>query len=159
VDDVQVEAERFWDWSMRTYAHPGVGDACAELQDRHGADVNLALLLVYLAGLESRPLSSAEIRVLDQAVAPWRDSVVEPLRALRRLLRGRDEETVRDAVKVAELAAERSAQARLLAALPPLERATQGPDATAESSCRAYADLLGIDLAVFKPLLRETSRH
>lgn len=38
----------FWRFSCAVYAAPGVAQACLELQDTHGADVNLLLLAAWL---------------------------------------------------------------------------------------------------------------
>ncbi|WP_227875002.1 TIGR02444 family protein [Oceanisphaera profunda] len=41
-------AEQFWQFSEQHYARAGVADACLQLQDDYGANVNLLLLLVML---------------------------------------------------------------------------------------------------------------
>ena len=76
----------FWRFSLRFYGRPGVADACLSLQDQAGADVNLLLFLLFLAE-RKRQLDAAEIARFDAAVSQWRDSVVKPLRALRRGLK------------------------------------------------------------------------
>lgn len=42
------DAEQFWQFSEQHYARPGVAQACLQLQDEHGANVNLLLLLLML---------------------------------------------------------------------------------------------------------------
>ncbi|WP_417617111.1 TIGR02444 family protein [Oceanisphaera sp.] len=44
----QPDAEQFWQFSEQHYARPGVAQACLQLQDEHGANVNLLLLLLML---------------------------------------------------------------------------------------------------------------
>ena len=43
---------RFWQFSLDFYARPGVADACLELQDRAGVDVNVLFFVLYLAAQE-----------------------------------------------------------------------------------------------------------
>ncbi len=98
----------FWQWSLVFYAQPGVAPLCLELQDTHGLDVNLVLFCCWLG----EPLDSlAEAEAL---VADWRREVVQPLRAVRRWLKGRDE-ALRAQVATQELAAEQRQQATLYA--------------------------------------------
>lgn len=114
----------FWDFSLRVYAVPGVAQACLELQNRCGADVNLLLLALYAASLDRR-LDAGSFRMLDDAVRAWRADVVGPLRSVRRRLKAapvgfneEDAEAVRELAIRAELRAEQSEQSRLEALLP-----------------------------------------
>jgi uncharacterized protein (TIGR02444 family) len=109
----------FWRFSLRFYGRPGVAEACLLLQDKTGADVNLLLFLLFLAE-RKRQFSADEIARLDAAVAQWRESVVKPLRALRRGLKAGIEfipgtviETFRSQVKRLELESEQIEQHRL----------------------------------------------
>ena len=56
------------------------------LQDEAGADVNLLLFLLFLAE-HQKTVGAEDVAKLDAAVLAWRDSVVKPLRALRRALK------------------------------------------------------------------------
>src|SRR5262245_2062586 len=76
----------FWRFSLRFYALPDVAPACIVLQDEGGVDVNVLLFLLFLADSE-RAVTKDDVARLDRAVAPWREHVVEPLRALRRALK------------------------------------------------------------------------
>lgn len=140
----------FWRFSLRFYALPGVAPACLALQDEAGVDVNLLLFLLFLAS-ERRPVSPADIRRLDSTIAAWRDSVVKPLRALRRRLKGGAEgipagasERFRDQIKRAELEAERIEQETLqgFATSFPSESAAE-PDSIARRNVDAYASIHG----------------
>ena len=109
----------FWRFSLRFYARPNIAPACLELQDKAGADVNLLLFLLFLAD-RNRGLNTQEIATLDRAVAQWRDSVIKPLRALRRGLKqgiefipGPVSETFRSQIKRMELESEQIEQHRL----------------------------------------------
>jgi uncharacterized protein (TIGR02444 family) len=142
--------EAFWRFSLAVYGAPGVAARLVELQDRHGLDVNLALLCAWLGWSGRGRVDMAFIERAERAVAGWRDEIVVPLRAARRALRGRDEPAgaaaLREEVKRAELEAERLAQRLLVAVLPP--DATPAPEETrradAAANLRHYCDLLHI---------------
>lgn len=112
-------AEDFWRFSLALYAAPGVASACLALQDEAGRDVNLLLYCGWVGASGRGRLDQAAIAAADVRLAPWRQGVVEPLRAARRALKGvAGAEALYAAVKAVELDAERQAQ-RLLAALAP----------------------------------------
>lgn len=107
-----------WDYSLQLYQQPGVEELCLELQERWGADVNI---LLWLCWLEREGLAINETRLyLAQArIAPWQTEVVLPLRRMRQHIKQhygtRDPaiEASRQAIKAAELNAEKAVQARL----------------------------------------------
>ncbi|HYD99507.1 MAG TPA: TIGR02444 family protein [Alphaproteobacteria bacterium] len=108
-----TEAAALWAFALRVYARPGVQPACLALQDGHGRDVLLLLWAAWLGGLGHR-LTAAEAAGAEAALAPWREAVVRPLRAVRRGLKAGPPpapspatEALRDRVKAAELEAER----------------------------------------------------
>jgi uncharacterized protein (TIGR02444 family) len=84
--DAPREDSPFWRFSLRFYARSKVSAACLVLQDETGADVNLLLFLLFLAE-HQREVNAADILEIDRAVASWRNAVVQPLRALRRVLK------------------------------------------------------------------------
>ena len=105
---MELPASPFWDFSLEVYAKPGVAQACLALQDECGVDVNLLLFCCW-AG----PLDEAGVRRAIDAVAHWQTAVVQPLRAVRRLLKADFErifqdhrEVLRQAIKTSELDAE-----------------------------------------------------
>ncbi|GAB4176294.1 MAG: hypothetical protein OHK0024_13630 [Thalassobaculales bacterium] len=106
-------SQGLWAFSLDLYGRPGVAAACLALQDGAGADVNLVLYALWL-GLTGR---GAFDPACVERVAPWREQVVLPLRAVRRALTLRD--GFRAQVKALELEAERRQQAMLEAAAPP----------------------------------------
>lgn len=75
----------FWDYSLAFYRRPGVEGACLDLQRRHGLNVNLLLLTLWLAdrGIE---LDQATLSRAEKAVGTWHAEVIGPVRALRRRL-------------------------------------------------------------------------
>src|SRR3954469_17211982 len=134
---------QFWDFSLAIYALPGIASACLQCQDEAEADVNLILFLLWRAVAGYR-LAENEIASLDEQVAPWRERIVKPLRAIRRELKFSDLDksgAFRERIKAAELEAERIEQealscavareARPERALPPVE--------AARANLRAYA--------------------
>ena len=109
----------FWRFSLRFYARPNIASACLELQDNAGADVNILLFLLFMAE-QKRLLSADEVTRLDSAVAQWRETVIRPLRALRRALKpgiefvpGPISEGFRAQIKRLELESEQIEQHRL----------------------------------------------
>ena len=111
----------FWRFALHFYARPGVADACLALQDRCGADVNLLLFLLWMS-LSRRSFSADAARALDDRIRDWRETVVVPLRAMRRTLKQRPAladpaaaEPFRTHVKVLELEAERLQQEAMAA--------------------------------------------
>ena len=103
----------FWQFSLSLYDSPGVAAACLALQDRHGLDVNL-LLFACFAAARGVALAPADVAELDEVCAAWRDSVIKPLRELRRRAGDDfDQGEVKEALLAAELAAERAQQDRL----------------------------------------------
>ncbi len=110
----------FWDFSLNIYGVPGVASACLSLQDEHGRDVNLVLFAAWV-GISGRGrLTQADLAKAEEAIAPWRREAIKPLRVLRCKLKGdRDSSALYEALKIAELEAERVAQSRLEALAPP----------------------------------------
>nr|WP_196242268.1 TIGR02444 family protein [Azospirillum oleiclasticum] len=106
---------------MAVYRREGVPALCLDLQDRRGADVNILLVAAWAGAACGVRLAAADLARLDAAVAPWRDEVVRPLRAVRRRVKGEDE-GLYARLKATELEAERIQQDRLHA----LSRLTPG---------------------------------
>lgn len=118
-DTPDDSAAALWTFAVAVYGRAGVSDACLELQDAHGADVPVLLFSLWLAA-RGVALGDAEMRRIEAEVAPWRAEVVHPLRALRRRLKegpppapGPETEPLRNAIKGAELSAEKTELARL----------------------------------------------
>src|SRR5262245_25762061 len=83
---VELSASAFWTFTLAVYQKEGVSPACIALQDRLGLDVNFLLLCLY-AGSRGRALASHDFARIEERVAPWRKSVIHPLRAVRRWLK------------------------------------------------------------------------
>ncbi len=83
---VELPASPFWTFTLAVYQKDGVSPACIGLQDRLGLDVNFLLLCLY-AGSRGRALSGEDFARVEERVAPWRQHVIHPLRAVRRWLK------------------------------------------------------------------------
>ncbi len=141
-----------WRFSLNFYRQAGVSDACIDLQDGCGVDVNLLLFLFWLAS-DHRQLSAEEVKMLDDNVRDWRNLTIVPIRDLRRRLKGTatlvepgKQEAFRNKVKTVELEAERLQQEALyeFTKSGPLGSPT-APAAAARANIAAYESALGID--------------
>ena len=138
----------FWNFSLELYSADGAAEACLDLQDRRGCDVNILLFCCWL-GASGRPTLTADrLRVLLKASNAWQADVVKPLREVRRLLKDRSwpealpetVDAVRRRVADAELAAEHAEQIKLAALhTPPADR-----DRPVEKRLRAAIGNLGV---------------
>ncbi|MCE7027530.1 TIGR02444 family protein [Jiella avicenniae] len=79
------EIPPLWDWTLERYRRDGVAPLCLALQERHGADVNLLFLALWLAAT-GRALSPDDDPGV--AVAAWHREIVLPLRSARRAMKG-----------------------------------------------------------------------
>src|SRR5580700_8812006 len=77
----------FWRFSLKFYRQGGVSEACIDLQDGYGVDVNLLLFLLWLAS-DGRQVSAADVKMLDDSVRSWRTLTIVPIRDVRRKLKG-----------------------------------------------------------------------
>jgi uncharacterized protein (TIGR02444 family) len=112
----------FWDWSLDVYGRPGVGEILLDLQDRHGLDVNLLLFACWTGATgRGRPAGGAWTRLIG-GTADWRANVIEPLRSVRRHLKGRGDmpgaAALRERVKSLELESEHAAQLAIAGMTP-----------------------------------------
>lgn len=139
------KAPDFWAWSLDTYLKPVVGDACVNLQDEIGADVNLLLWCCWCAEAGFQPLAPALIAQAVHRVAPVQNGVTGPLRQARRAVKDlvaqsgdQERRFLRAKILDAELDGERIEQAILEAlALNEAEPETQPPADRAEAAERA----------------------
>lgn len=111
----------FWNFSLELYGAEGVAEACLDLQDRRGCDVNVLLFCCWLAASGRPTLTADRLRAILKASDAWQADVVKPLRAIRRKLKDgtwagalpETVEAVRRRVADAELAAEHAEQLEL----------------------------------------------
>ncbi len=125
-----------------------MSQACLDLQDRRGCDVNILLFCCWL-GASGRPTLTAErLRSILKASDAWQAEIVRPLRAVRRLLKDRSwpealpetVEAVRRRVADAELAAEHAEQLKLAS----LHTPAADRDRPVEKRLRAAVGNLGV---------------
>lgn len=121
-------SEGLWDWAVRAWAEPGVGEAGLELQDTAGQNVPLLLWAAW-AARTGRRLDAEALEAGCDVARAWDEAAVAALRSVRRALKVRqpdlddsDREAVRAQVRAVELDAER----RLLLALEALAPAPGG---------------------------------
>jgi uncharacterized protein (TIGR02444 family) len=133
----------FWRFSLRFYRQGGVADACIALQEQSGVDVNLLLYLLWHAQ-DGRTFTPGEVETIERRVAPWRESTVVPLRAVRRALKtppalvdAAAAEAFRARIKAVELEAERLQQEAMYALAAPSGALSASP-AAARASIAAY---------------------
>jgi uncharacterized protein (TIGR02444 family) len=100
----------FWEYSLANYSRDGVSASCLALQDEFALDVNVLLYSAWLAFMD-KFLDGEHLANLEVIIAPWREQVVLPLRALRRQWRDYPAaSSLREAVKRLELDAEHQQQ-------------------------------------------------
>jgi len=115
----------FWTWTLEFYRRPGVQPAVIRLQDARGADVNLLIYAAWSAALGLPVFDRERAAALADAVAAWRTTAIEPLRAVRTTLRAgvanvpeEEAKALRGQVLKLEIEAERIEQAVIEAATP-----------------------------------------
>jgi uncharacterized protein (TIGR02444 family) len=120
---IRLNADDFWEFSLALYCREAVAAACLSLQDRRGADVNLLLAICWLAR-SGYLTSEAALEAARDAVAPWSDAVLKPLRFVRRRLGAEfdevaaaDRQSIKHGLLAVELEAERISQQKIVAAL------------------------------------------
>jgi uncharacterized protein (TIGR02444 family) len=153
----------FWNFSLEVYAGDGVAEACLDLQDRRGCDVNVLLFCCWL-GASGRPTLTAErLRAILAVSDVWQAEIVRPLRQVRRLLKDKPwlealPETVdaaRRRVSEAELAAEHAEQLKLASLYaPPADR-----DRPVEKRLRSAVGNLGVYAVCLGVAPDATDRH
>jgi uncharacterized protein (TIGR02444 family) len=111
----------FWDYSLKAFRTEGVAPALIALQDRAGAHVNLLLFCCWAAS-EGIAIDPKLLRLARENAGAWQSEIVEPLRALRRRLKGGFDgfpddavEALRKQINGLEIEGERIEQGRLAA--------------------------------------------
>jgi len=119
--EIESSTSPFWRFSLGFYRVPGVAEACIRLQDEAGVDVNVLFFLLWQASL-ARAFTRDDVAGVEARIAPWREQVVVPLRAIRRQIKtpppaieAGTAEAYRTKVKGLELEAERLQQEALFA--------------------------------------------
>lgn len=122
---MEVDQSTFWNFAWKLYTAQGVAKHCLALQEgAYRFNVNMLILACY-TGQQKRRMDVQTWDALIKAIAKWQDEMMQPLRSLRRLSKGSDEQLY-DQLKSAELCGERIEQGILLKALRELYVADQG---------------------------------
>ena len=159
VADKKFPSDPFWDYSLATYAKPGVADATVFLQDEYGLDVNLLLACLWYEAEGPGRLDSGQIRECLNRTRAWQEKVVRPLRTVRRFCKTEPadlpddlRQTFRPNLQAVELDAEHVEQLVISATLrgfagrrtPGKTGRAEGDDAT--QNLLAYLALQGVAL-------------
>lgn len=118
----RISADELWQFSLALY--PKVKSTCLSLQDKHGANVNLLLLLCLL---EQRQLSLTPVQLqqLSASLQQFSQQFSQPLRALRKqsdtaMLTTEQQHQLKQSLLQTELQLEQLEQQLLLQHCPPL---------------------------------------
>jgi uncharacterized protein (TIGR02444 family) len=144
------QSSPFWTFSLGYYRGAGVSEACLELQDNCGVDVNVVLFLLWMASQKQQIAVDAVKRLADK-VRPWQVDVIGPIRTLRRRLKGDaplldkgPAELFRTKIKAVELESERLQQEAMYAlASTVVSEPAPSATAAARASIAAYQQTLG----------------
>lgn len=88
MDRAGADADGPWRFALAVYGRPGAASACLDLQDRGGANVVLVLFALWAGAACATRLDPARLSALRSLAGPWAAEVVEPLRTVRRRLKG-----------------------------------------------------------------------
>ena len=140
----------FWTFSLGYYRGAGVSEACLELQDNCGVDVNVVLFLLWQA-TQKRHFAEVQVKALTEKMGPWQIDVIGPIRGLRRMLKGNAPlldkgaaELFRTKIKAIELEAERQQQEAMYALVAGLNADPAGSvDEAARANIDAYQVVIG----------------
>lgn len=113
-----ITTEQFWQFSLAHYQLPNVQETLLAWQNEFGANVNLALLCVYL-NESKQSLSSEDISTLHNKVIEFDRLYTRPLRELRKMYKTNQSalvhyKTIRQSLLSAELELEKQQQAILI---------------------------------------------
>ena len=151
--------EALWRFSLAVYGAPGVAERLIGLQDRHGLDVNLLLFCAWHGASGRGRIDRALLARAEASIADWRRDVTETLRRARRALTRYHHipgaAPLREAVKQAELEAERAGQRLLVAALPQAGETRPGSERASDATANValYCELLKVPLEELDSLL------
>jgi uncharacterized protein (TIGR02444 family) len=156
---MSADAEDLWRFAVALHARSGVETACLALQDEAGVDVPMLLFAAWAASHRGAKVDLELLEDLNQRVSPWRESVIRPLRTVRRTMKSsqpphRDLDKaaaeLRSRIKTVELEAERlSLDALALHAQLPTELPLGQPGSRSDvlAALRAVVDLAGAGLS------------
>lgn len=113
------QSQNFWNFSVDLYAQARVADACLDLQNSYGLDVNM-LLFCYWHGVNLGVFPPGTLGQAWEFSQSWKKEVVQPLRNVRHWMKEQANahstfnlpqfEALRSRIKFDELAAEKYQQ-------------------------------------------------
>ena len=131
-----------WQYSLTVYSRPQVEPLLLALQNRHHADVNLLLCCGWM-GSRGQLVSPEGLQALMDLSAPWREQCVQPLRGVRRFLKGLPgHEALREQVKALEIEAEQRQQALIYQQWQQLDLAATDATSAISDNLDLYGSLL-----------------
>lgn len=111
-------------FALNLYADEDIARLCLAWQDAHNVDITVLLMAAW-SGAGGFQLSKADIAAASTSIASWRAEAVQPLRKIRRALKGRTDlappeelENLRNKIKAAEVESEMVALRMLEANCP-----------------------------------------
>jgi uncharacterized protein (TIGR02444 family) len=147
------DSTSLWSFSLKFYSQPEIGNACLDLQDSFGADVNILLYGLWQAN-RGRRLSDSDVPNVIELVGAWQEYVVWPLRTVRRFLKtpapgwsSQDVGSLRQGVKAEELQAEHLQQIAMETAFAELGELDDAATAAA-SNMKTYAHILDVEFPI-----------
>jgi uncharacterized protein (TIGR02444 family) len=111
-----LDRDAAWQFILEVYARPGVADDLLLRQQETGLDIVLYLVFMYATEQLGLRFTESDHAQAADLVRSWRETVIVPLRALRRMLKalpapegtGNAKEALRQTIKQAELQAEQT---------------------------------------------------
>jgi uncharacterized protein (TIGR02444 family) len=121
-----------WNYALNLYERPGVATELLRRQDEEGLDIVLHLFTGWLCEEHGMTLSETRLREAQTLVRPWREQVVQPLRAARRAAKVLGptlplRDALRQSIQGAELDAERVQMNLLCTWLESIREAPSSP--------------------------------
>lgn len=112
----RIDPDEAWAWCEQAWKQPGEAERLLREQDEHGVDVVLHLFLRWARQKHRVELDEAAFAQAQALVRPWRETVIAPVRAVRRAIAqagglgppAEHARAVRELLGQAELRAERA---------------------------------------------------
>lgn len=139
--------DNLWRYACDIYDDPAMAAACLDAQDRHGADVNLILLALWMDDNQVCPTHD-EWQALMETSALWHEKILIPQRNRRRALKG---QRGYDAAKQEELVLEKQEQAAFLDCLQSRPISNDRSSDGGETILARYLTPLGVDISRLRP--------
>lgn len=147
-----MSGDEAWAFAQAFYARPDVSSALLRLQDEHGADVPLVLVLLH-AARRGVLLDTDAVGGMMQIALAWSREVVAPLRQARRSIKAATYDTPQglyEQAKAVEQSAEQVIIRQLAVTLP--ASGPSLPDQAAVANLEEYRALSGLPEGSLDPI-------